>query len=228
VRNAILLGGVERVALEIVPQFDPLNSSNWTIPITTPPSQVEQELAARVNSINKYRLVYAGAKQYIADLPYDEEKQGQVLFHSLMFLGSIEMGGIGGSAEGGGTITLLHGPGRYTAIEMIENESINIERLAHHQVGKSWSGLYTTTQDETAQFFSVATFGSGRAGGPAVVSMEFPKDPLMNFLRSKGIAFEAPVERMPGMTETRIPLEHLEKFSNLRPRYKIHWTPKDK
>jgi RHS repeat-associated protein len=114
--------------------------------------------------------------------------------------------------------TLFHGTSRYIAMEMVQNQAVDIDRLASHQIGRSYSsGLYTTTQDSTANFYADAMFASGRGGGPATVRMDVPRDTFGSFARNNNIALESAVPRppTPGQTETFIPMSNLADFNNL-------------
>jgi YD repeat-containing protein len=110
--------------------------------------------------------------------------------------------------------TFYHGTSQYTAAEVLENQAINLERLAEHQSGKSFnSGLYTTTQESTANYYADLLFARGRAGGPATLKIEVPQKSFSDFAQSRGIAIETPVPRLPGQTETFIPMQHLNDFN---------------
>src|SRR5262249_44045220 len=67
-------------------------------------------------------------------------------------------------------LTFYHGTSRYVAMEMAESQAVNIERLAMHQADKAFAkGLYTSSQEATANYYADLLFASGRAGGPAIV-----------------------------------------------------------
>jgi len=67
-------------------------------------------------------------------------------------------------------------------MEMVDNQAINIERLAAHQADKSFaSGLYTTTQEATAKYYADLWFATGRAGGPSVARIDVPTSQLNDF-----------------------------------------------
>jgi RHS repeat-associated protein len=137
---------------------------------------------------------------------------------------ALDTGGLfGNAAESEGTTTLYHGTSRYAAMEMVDNQGVNIERLAAHQADKSFaSGLYTTSQEATANYYADLSFGYGRAGGPAIVKIEVPTSQLNDFLSTNNLSFETPVPRMPGQTETFIPMQNLPDFNNLDLNVSIH------
>jgi RHS repeat-associated protein len=122
------------------------------------------------------------------------------------------------AADEGAVTTFYHGTSQYTAEEIIENQAVNLERLASHQTGKSFSGgLYTTSQEETAAYYADLLFNKGRAGGPAILKIEVPSQAFGEFAAERGLGIELPVPRppFPGQTETFIPFEHLDAFNNL-------------
>lgn len=115
-------------------------------------------------------------------------------------------------------LTLYHGTSRYVAIEMVENQAVNIERLAAHQADKAFAkGLYTSTQEATANYYADLLFKDGRAGGDAIVKMEVPAKTFNDFAAARNIGIETPVPRppVPGQTETFIPMRYLEEFNKL-------------
>src|SRR5262249_44777508 len=115
-------------------------------------------------------------------------------------------------------LTFYHGTSRYVAMEMAESQAVNIERLAMHQADKAFAkGLYTSSQEATANYYADLLFASGRAGGPAIVKIEVPKKAFMEFAAKRNIAIEKAVPRppVPGQTETFIPAEYLQEFNKL-------------
>ncbi len=79
-------------------------------------------------------------------------------------------------------------------MQMVDNQAINIERLAAHQADKSFaSGLYATTQEATANYYADLWFAGGRGGGPAVVRIDVPTSQLNEFLSANKLGFETPV-----------------------------------
>jgi hypothetical protein len=119
-------------------------------------------------------------------------------------------------AAEGATTVLYHGTSAYTAMEAVENQAINIERLAAHQADKVFaSGLYTTMQESTAKYYSNLLFRRGVSGGPAILKIEVPTSIFEEFAAARNISIETRVPRMPGQTETFIPMEHLPAFNDL-------------
>jgi len=111
---------------------------------------------------------------------------------------------------------------------MVENQAINIERITAHQVGKGYaSGLYTTTQSTTAEWFADAQFNRGNGGGPELIQIEVPTSQLNNFLQANGLTLDAPLPQspVPGMTELFIPTEYLSDFNDLDLNISIQETP---
>jgi hypothetical protein len=114
--------------------------------------------------------------------------------------------------------TLFHGTSQYTAAEMVDNQAVNVARIAEHQADKAFnSGLYTTSQQATANYYADLLFGTGRAGGPAIVQIDVPTASFSDFAERAGISVEAPVPHppMPGQTETFIPFDSLGDFNNI-------------
>jgi hypothetical protein len=114
------------------------------------------------------------------------------------------------------TTTLYHGTSSYFADEAVENQAISTDRLSQYQVGKSFnSGLYTTTQPETADYYANLLFARGSGGGPATLQIDVPTQAFNEFVEANDIALETSVPRMPGQTETFIPLKNLGDFNKI-------------
>ncbi|MBO0798681.1 MAG: RHS repeat-associated core domain-containing protein, partial [Blastocatellia bacterium] len=141
----------------------------------------------------------------------------------LMFLSGLPLAGEAAITELGievgvaeGSKTLYHGTSGYTAMEAVENQAINIDRLAAHQADKAFApGLYTTSEESTAAYYADLNFNRGQAGGPAILKIEMPTSVWEDFTASRNISIETPVPRMPGQTETFIPIQHLPAFNDL-------------
>lgn len=115
-------------------------------------------------------------------------------------------------------LTFFHGTSRYTAMEMVENQAVNIERLTAHQADKAFSkGFYTTSQEATANYYADLLFATGRGGGPSIVRLEVPAATFNEFAAARNIAIESAVPRppFPGQTETFIPKQHLGDYNGL-------------
>jgi RHS repeat-associated protein len=114
--------------------------------------------------------------------------------------------------------TFYHGTSRYVAMEMVDNQAVNIERLAAHQADKAFAkGLYLSSEEATANYYSDLLFATGRAGGPSIVKVEVPTQAFNDFAAARNIAIGAPVPRppVPGQTETFIPMQSVPDFNNL-------------
>jgi len=91
-------------------------------------------------------------------------------------------------------VTLYHGTSAYVADEMVTNQSVNIDRLASYQSSKSFdSGLYMSSQESTANYYSDLLFNGGQGGGPAIVQIDVPTASFNDFVNSSGISVETPV-----------------------------------
>jgi len=104
------------------------------------------------------------------------------------------------------------------ADEMVTNQSVNIDRLASYQSSKSFdSGLYMSSQESTANYYSDLLFNGGQGGGPAIVQIDVPAESFNDFVNSSGISVETPVPHppVPGQTETFVPLNQLNGFNNI-------------
>jgi hypothetical protein len=53
------------------------------------------------------------------------------------------------------------------------------------------------------------------SGGPAILKIEVPSAIFKDFAAARNISIETRVPRMPGQTETFIPMEHLPAFNDL-------------
>ncbi len=114
--------------------------------------------------------------------------------------------------------TFFHGTTAYTAEDIVANQAVSVERLAAHQAGKAFTpGLYTTSQEETAQFYGNLLGGTGRGGGPGVVKIEVPTSAFNEFAGTRGIGVETEVPHppIPGQTETFIPMNHVQDFNSI-------------
>jgi hypothetical protein len=100
---------------------------------------------------------------------------------------------------------------------MLAGQAINVERLATHQGGKAFDpGLYVTSQEATARYFS-SIYENGIGGGPAVVKLVVPAREFREFAAARGIYIEALVRQppVPGQTETFIPMIDLKDFNKI-------------
>jgi hypothetical protein len=114
--------------------------------------------------------------------------------------------------------TLYHGTSSDFADEVLEGQAISTTRLAGYQADKSFaSGLYTTSQPETANYYADLLFGRGAGGGPATLQIEVPTSSLQEFVTRYGVVVDNPVPHppLPGQIETFIPIEALPEFNNI-------------
>ncbi|MBB5296912.1 RHS repeat protein [Deinococcus metallilatus] len=127
--------------------------------------------------------------------------------------------------RGGKNITFYRGTNYYDALDAVENQSLNIERLMANQIRRppegNRLGAYFTTQLSTADYYSSMSANYG--GGPAVISTTVRADSFFRFARRNNVVFEAPVPRspVPGQTETLIPYNSIREFESLRSYYLI-------
>ena len=116
---------------------------------------------------------------------------------------------VGDTSDSGETLTFYHGTSFYAATEVVEQQAFQVEGILARQeaAGTQATGyLYLTSQESTANYFSNAIYGKGQSGGPATLRIVVPKNQFEEFAAQNGIEIERPVDRMPGMTETEIPI----------------------
>jgi hypothetical protein len=133
---------------------------------------------------------------------------------------SIQVGGLveGGGDGSGESIVFYHGTSAYAADEAIERNAFNVEAILRVQAARGTahdSGIYLTTQQDTAREFSNYNYGEGQSGGPAVLKIEVNRAQFTAFAKQAGIDVEAPHPDAPGVTETRIPFDAAEQFNDL-------------
>lgn len=112
--------------------------------------------------------------------------------------------------------TFYRGTTFYEAAEVVEQGGLNAARIAEHQLAAqnaAHEGAYLTTQLDTARYFGELAATQGRGGGLAILKLEVKTMEFEAFAARNGIAFEAPVARMPGMTETLIPPANIGEFN---------------
>jgi hypothetical protein len=133
---------------------------------------------------------------------------------------AVQAGGyVGGESSGSGdTLTFYHGTSFYAANEAVEKQAFQVDGILARQssAGTQATGsIFLSTQQSTADYFSNAMYGSGAAGGPSTLRVVVNKSQFMSFAAQNGIAFETPVDRLPGMTETKIPIGAAGEFNDM-------------
>lgn len=118
------------------------------------------------------------------------------------------------------TITLYRGATYLEALETVQNQAINLERIAARQQmypGIQQGYLYVTYQLSTAAYYSNLAGGQGRGLGPGIIKMEIPTKQFQAFARKYDITLDTPVPRPPvlGQREIRIPFEAIDEFNHI-------------
>ena len=116
------------------------------------------------------------------------------------------------------TYTFYRGTTYYDAAETVQNGAFDASRLAQTQASASYSpGLYLTSQEETANYYSELAGYQGRGGGPGTLQVTVPQSDFDALMQKYNIQYETPVVRppVPGQTETLIPPAAIDEFNNM-------------
>ena len=118
------------------------------------------------------------------------------------------------------TTTLYRGTTYLEALETVQNQAINFERIAARQwlyPGIQQGYLYVTYQLSTAAYYSNLAGGQGRGLGPGIIKMEIPTKQFRAFTRKSYITLNTPVPRPPilGQREIRIPFEAIDELNHI-------------
>jgi RHS repeat-associated protein len=121
-------------------------------------------------------------------------------------------------AAGGETTTFYRGMTYGEALEAVEAQGLNAQRIAANQTlnpGAAGSGAYLTTQEATAAYYADLAGLQGRGLGPAVLRMEASTAEFNAFAARWGVRIETPIPRGPfaGATETLVPMEGIGGFN---------------
>jgi RHS repeat-associated protein len=107
-----------------------------------------------------------------------------------------------------GTRTQFRGTTHYEALETVENQALNLSRIASRQSTAELDlgpGIYTTSSEASAAHFAALHGTQGRGGGPSILVVR-----MTNFrwwwLRARhGAVEEVPISDMPGHTQNFVP-----------------------
>ncbi len=119
-----------------------------------------------------------------------------------------------------GTTTFFRGSSYLEALEAVEAQGLNAERIAANQAlnpGAAGRGAYLTSQRATGNFYADLVGGQGRGLGPGLLRIEVPTSQWNAFAARVELSVETPIPRgpFPGATETLIPMEHIEEFNQM-------------
>lgn len=117
----------------------------------------------------------------------------------------------------GGVTIFYRGTTLGSAMEVTQDQALDVDRILANQSqysGIAQSGVYITSQRNTADYYADLAGGGGRGLGPGVIRIELPPDEFDAFVARTGIQVEAPVPNppVPGQTETVIPFDNVEEF----------------
>jgi len=118
------------------------------------------------------------------------------------------------------TTTFFRGTTFGSASEVVENQALDIERIAANQAanpGAARAGVYLTQQEATASYYADLVGGGGRGLGPGVIRIEVPTQAFQAFAEKYGVEVETAVPNppQPGQTETLIPFDLAKEFDEM-------------
>jgi len=118
------------------------------------------------------------------------------------------------------TTTLYRGTTYLEALETVQNQTIDLERIIARQrlyAGTQRGFLYVTSQFATAAYYADLAGGQGRGLGPGIIKMEIPIKRFRAFARKYDVTLDTPVSRPPflGQTEIKIPYEAVDEFNQI-------------
>jgi RHS repeat-associated protein len=130
---------------------------------------------------------------------------------------AVQEGGLA-SAGRGDSLEFYHGTSYYAAQETEEAQAFQVDKILARQTAagtQAEGNIYLTTQPDTARYFADFQYGQGQSGGPAVLKIIVNKNDFLNYAEQNGINVETPIDGMPGMTETTLPVGSAQEFNDI-------------